>query len=117
MSHGPVPAAAAGDVPPVTTAPPASATAAPHRIIACLVSRSRDRTVMENFLSLVRWTSDCGDGPLVVGAVVRCPHDGGRAVRGAAGAVQRCAGAAVDDLDAAVARAVQSPLLVVAAVP
>src|ERR1700730_8324677 len=49
MSHGPVPAAAAGDMPPVTTAPPASARAAPHRTIACLVRRSRDRTVvMEN---------------------------------------------------------------------
>src|SRR6266700_583889 len=61
MSHGPVPAATAGDAPPATTTPPANATAAPHSTIACLVRRSRDRTVMANLPSWCVW-SGCGAG-------------------------------------------------------
>src|SRR4051794_41148883 len=61
--------------------------------------------------------SDGGDRPLVVGAAVRSPHDGGGADRRVTGAVQGCAGAPVDDLVAAVADAVEPPLLVVATVP
>src|SRR5215469_5897171 len=45
MSHGPVVAAAAGDMLPATT-PPATATAALHSAIACRARRSRDPTVI-----------------------------------------------------------------------
>src|SRR6185437_881942 len=58
-----------------------------------------------------------GDTPLVVGAAVGCPHADGRADRTVAHAVERRTSAAVDDLVAAAADAVEPPLLVVAAVP
>src|ERR1044072_1774874 len=61
--------------------------------------------------------SQARDGPLVVGAVVRRPHGHRGAGCAVAHAVEGRAGAAVDDLVAAVARAVEAPLLVVAAAP
>src|SRR5690242_8768880 len=45
MSHG-SDAAAAGDAPPATRAPQASAPAPPHSSKACLACRNRDRTVI-----------------------------------------------------------------------
>src|SRR2546423_14204344 len=58
-----------------------------------------------------------GDRPLIVGAAVGAPQDGSGPGGRTARAVQSRAGAAVDDLVAAVTHAVQRPLLVVAAVP
>src|SRR5918999_4311292 len=81
------------------------------------VSRGTNFTITP--YEVARWPrrSNCGDGPLIVGARVRRPQNGGRSGRGAARPVQSRSGAAVDDLVAAITKTVEPPLLVVAAVP
>src|SRR5690349_12202152 len=103
----------------MTRTPPLdSAVAVPGRTTPAVTTA----TAARSHLSRVRMLSPrgppsrAGDGPLVVGAGVRRPQAHARADGRIAHAVQRRAGAPVDDLVPAVAQAVQPPLLVVAAV-
>src|SRR5215472_4058054 len=61
MSHGPVPAAAAGDMLPATTTPPATTTATLNSVIACRARRSRDHKLMVNLPFLTAGQIHTGD--------------------------------------------------------